>query len=49
MYSSGTTGPHTIPMSSMQSLLTWAFEQSASVRRHHVPRLAGEMSFGVSQ
>ena len=33
----------------MQSLSTSAFEQSASLPRHQVPRLAGEMSSGVLQ
>jgi hypothetical protein len=41
--------PQTILMSSMQSLLTWSFEQSESDLRHQVPRLAGEMLSGVSQ
>jgi hypothetical protein len=49
MYSWGTTEPQTVLMSAMQSLLTSASEQSESVERHHVPRLAGEMLSGVSQ
>jgi len=49
MYKFGTTEPQTILMSSMQSLLTSASAQSESVRRHQVPRLAGEMLSGVSQ
>jgi hypothetical protein len=36
-------------MSVAQSLSTWAFEQSGSVERHQVPRLAGEMLSGVLQ